>query len=39
MDKLRAMKTFVQIADDGSLLVRTPEGVRPYASGEVVRLI
>ena len=27
------------IADDGSLLVRTPEGVRPYASGEVVRLI
>jgi BirA family transcriptional regulator, biotin operon repressor / biotin---[acetyl-CoA-carboxylase] ligase len=26
------------IADDGSILVRTPEGVRPYASGEVVRL-
>jgi BirA family biotin operon repressor/biotin-[acetyl-CoA-carboxylase] ligase len=26
------------IADDGSILVRTTEGVRPYASGEVVRL-
>jgi BirA family transcriptional regulator, biotin operon repressor / biotin---[acetyl-CoA-carboxylase] ligase len=26
------------IADDGSILVRTPEGMRPYASGEVVRL-
>jgi BirA family biotin operon repressor/biotin-[acetyl-CoA-carboxylase] ligase len=26
------------IADDGSILVRTTDGVEPYASGEVVRL-
>ena len=30
--------TAAGIADDGSLLVRGPDGVRAYASGEVVRL-
>ncbi len=30
--------TAAGIADDGCLLVRTSAGVRPYASGEVVRL-